>query len=127
MKSIKKRLGNRVAECLEYTEVHGRSAGMDKYGIKCYVAFVKFLEGETNDPNFGIAMETNNPSLAERYRPVDMQYLDECSHMVSLIKTKAALEHQIAYKRKRLEELEQQLIESATAEDYVPERVGIPI
>jgi hypothetical protein len=56
MKSIKKRLGDKVAECLEYTEVHGRSAGMDKYGIKCYVAFVKFLEGETNDPNFGIAM-----------------------------------------------------------------------
>jgi hypothetical protein len=127
MKSIKKRLGNRVAECLEYTEVHGRSAGMDKYGIKCYVAFVKFLEGETNDPNFGIAMETNNPSLAERYRPVDMRLIDELVGRVSLLKLKAALEKRIAEREKRIQELEQQLIENATAEDYVPERVGIPI
>ncbi len=57
--SLKQRFNGQANEVVEHCKVWGRLRTMEKYGVKDYLAFSKFIEAETNNPNFGI-----NPLLS---------------------------------------------------------------
>ena len=53
--SLKARFNGNKEEVIEYTRLWGRGKAMDKYGVKDYLAFSKFVEGETSNTNFGVS------------------------------------------------------------------------
>lgn len=126
MQSIKNRLGDKIPEVLDYTRQYGRSAAMDKFGIKDYICFDKFLKEETDEPNFGVA-PINRPRISNR--PVDVQLFQAYARKVSLLKTLARLRSEGKGLDKRIEDLEQQLVEAEEAlnvgRDYEPCEVRI--
>jgi len=72
MQSIKTRFNGNAQEVIDYTRIWGRQKAMrmveEKYGIKDYLCFSKFLEAETGNPNFGLCPTlggTGNNSWAE--------------------------------------------------------------
>lgn len=54
MQSLKKRLADRRYEILDFTRKYGRYRGQDYAGVKDYIAWTKWLEAETGNPNFGV-------------------------------------------------------------------------
>lgn len=54
MESLKKRLANQRDEILDYTEKYGRYKGQEFSGARDWIAWIKWLEAETHNPNFGI-------------------------------------------------------------------------
>jgi len=54
MKPLKILLKDRADEILRFTAEKGRSAGQRFAGVKDWVRWTKWLEGETGDPHFGI-------------------------------------------------------------------------
>jgi len=66
--SIRGKLNGNRKEAIEHARLYGRFATMGKYDIRDYVSFTKFIEEETNDPNFGLHPVFNtapNQSWAE--------------------------------------------------------------
>jgi len=53
--SLRKRFNGNKEEVIEYTRLWGRHKAMDKYEVKDYLAFSKFIESETGDSNLGIS------------------------------------------------------------------------
>lgn len=53
--SLKSRFNGNKEEVIEYTRLWGKGKAMDKYGVKDYLAFSKFIEGEIGDSNFGVS------------------------------------------------------------------------
>lgn len=53
MQSLRTRLAEQKEEVLDYTKRHGRSPAMEKFGVRDYVCFSKWLEEVTDDPLFG--------------------------------------------------------------------------
>lgn len=60
--SLKARFNGNAVEVIEYTKLWGRFKAMQKYEVCDYVAFSKWLEEETGDPNFGLVPEIRNES-----------------------------------------------------------------
>ncbi len=52
--SLRSRFNGQAKEVVEYCRLWGRDKAMDKYGARDYIAFCRFIEGETGDPNFGL-------------------------------------------------------------------------
>lgn len=53
MQSLKTRLEPIRDEVLQYTKTYGRFKAMDKYQVKDYACYHRWLEEVTNDPEFG--------------------------------------------------------------------------
>jgi len=53
--SLKRKFNGNKEEVIEYTRLWGRFKAMDKYEVKDYLAFSKFVEGETSNTNFGVS------------------------------------------------------------------------
>jgi len=51
---IKSKLNGNRKEAIEYVRLYGRFQAMARYDVRDYVAFTKFIEEETGDPNFGL-------------------------------------------------------------------------
>jgi hypothetical protein len=130
MKSFRRKFEGREIEILSYINEHGGRpisyTIMEHFGARDTIAWGRYCDEISEIFNFEF-VEADHTSLAGHYREPIIQYVADSSDLASLIKIKAAIDCQIACKRKRLEEIEQQIVEAATAEDYVPERVGIPI
>jgi hypothetical protein len=126
VKSLKNRLKDIIPEVLDYTKQYGRSAAMDKFGVRDYVRFVKFLTEVTHDPNFGIA-PINRPSV--NYKAPITEYMGECAAIAHLTEMDARIKATIARKKRRLAELEQKIFEAEeqlySDRDYIPCEVRI--
>jgi len=60
-KSLSIRFNGNGQEVVEYCRQFGRFRAMDKYGVKDYIAFSKFIERETGKAEFGLV-----PSVSGR-------------------------------------------------------------
>lgn len=99
MQSLRKRLNGNKEEVLRNTELYGWGYAMDKYGVKDYLAFGKFIEAETGNPNFG-----RNPTFSPNVgKDLGEQILDA---MLSYI---LKSETEVKLLRGRIEHLEWQL------------------
>ena len=105
MKKLRDRLN--IPEVLEFTKHHGRFAAMDKFGVKDYPAFLKFLKEETGDENFGIV--TNRPTTDNR--PTIIRLMAEYANLSTAFGSLARAQANIKRKKKRIAELEQELFE----------------
>jgi len=54
-RSLKTRFNGNGDEVVDYTRLWGRYKAMEKYDVKDYLAFSKFIEGKTGDSNLGIS------------------------------------------------------------------------
>lgn len=61
--SLSKRFNGNAKDVIEYTRIWGQGKAMDKYEIKDYIAFTKFLKEKTGDEHFGI-----RPALSNSFR-----------------------------------------------------------
>jgi len=94
-KSLKSRFNGNLQEVIEYTRVWGRVKAMEKYEVKDYVAFSRFIEDETHDENLGIhplLTGDTNKDLAENLldaifnkllqaREIEKQKEEEIKHL----------------------------------------------
>lgn len=119
MKKLNKRLN--IPEVLDFTRQNGRFAAMDKFDIRDYPAFVKFLKEETGDENFGI--QINRPRIEDR--PVDIQLFQAYSRKVSMLKNLARIRREGKRLDAHIERLEQQLLELEEAREHREELVLI--
>jgi len=99
MKPLRTRLSEQKEEILEYTQAYGRLKAMDKYQVKDYGCFSRWLEEVTHDPEFGF-----NCTI-RRYG--HMSVLDEL--MERFLHKVAKLEAEIKMKEERIKLLEWQL------------------
>ena len=60
MQPLRTRLAEQKEEILNYTKRYGRFKAMDKYGVKNYVCYSRWLEEVTNDALFGFEAACRN-------------------------------------------------------------------
>ena len=65
MQTLRKRLAERRDEILKFTAEKGRLVGMRFAGVKDYIAWLRWLERETGNRNFGIC--PTNPDTTESH------------------------------------------------------------
>lgn len=105
MQSLKTRLENCRKEVLDYTKYHGRSEAMDKFDIKTYDSFARWLEEETGEKMFGfrpVLGVDRNTSLGDQLVDAFLRkvaYMEtERAKQVEIIKT---LRWQLAQRKER--------------------------
>jgi len=98
MQSLRSRLnGNK--EVLRDTELYGWGYAMDKYGVRDYLAFAKYIEAETGNPNFG-----RNPTFSTNAgKDLGEQILD------AMLSYTLKSETKVKQLKSRIEHLEWQL------------------
>ena len=99
MQPLRTRLAEQKEEVLEYTQTYGRLKAMDKYKVKDYGCFSRWLEEVTHDAEFGF-----DPAI-RRYG--HMSVLDEL--LERFLHKVAKLEAEIRRKDERIELLQWQL------------------
>ena len=57
--SLKARFDGNSQEVLRDAELYGRNYAMDKWNVKDYLAFCRYLASETGNPNFGLNPKFN--------------------------------------------------------------------
>jgi len=129
-KSFKKRFGGKELEILHYINEQGGNPiacpVMEHYGAKDVIAWGRYVDAIALENNFKFAPVCH--LNLQNYRPLDLQYLDECAGISSLTKLVARLQHQIARKKIRRDELERQLLEVIEDNsDYIPSGIRIDI
>ena len=70
MQSLKSKFNGNKGEVIEYTRVWGRFKAMEKFGVRDYIAFSKFIQEETEDEIFGL-----HPLLHEADNTLDLKHL----------------------------------------------------
>ncbi|MBA7577587.1 hypothetical protein ES708_19440 [subsurface metagenome] len=99
MQSLRTRLAEQKEEILEYTQMYGRLKALDKYNVKDYGCFSRWLEEVTHDPEFGF------DCTIRRYG--HMSVLDEL--LERFLHKVAKLEAEIKVRNERIKLLEWQL------------------
>jgi len=96
MISLKKRLEVRKDEILKVTAEEGRGAGMRFAGVKCGIAFTKWLAlpEVAGDKNFGIC-PTKPDTLRSDYWFMHQAFMEAHKERLSLLKTRMDIEQQI--------------------------------
>ena len=61
MQSLKSRFNGSSQEVIEYAKTWGIFKAMDKYDVKDYLAFQKFIEDTTSEKNVGLCPVLGNP------------------------------------------------------------------
>lgn len=116
--SLKSRLDGNKQEVLEHARIWGIYSAMDKYQVKDYVSFKRFLEDETGDKNFGLHpllgsrgigawAEDLLDAILSKFEKMEAekQYLVNALHQVTL-----ELEYSKGHEAKRLEPRIQQIL-----------------
>ena len=99
MQPLRTRLAEQKEEILDYTRTYGRFKAMDKYQVKDYGCFSRWLEEVTHDPEFAF------DCTIRRYG--HMSVLDEL--LERFLHKVAKLEAEIKVKNERIKLLEWQL------------------
>jgi hypothetical protein len=82
VQSLKAKFNGNKGEVIEYTRVWGRHKAMDKFGVRDYIAFSRFLEEETKDASFGL-----RPLLNDSANSFSMSnFLDTVTTTISSLK-----------------------------------------
>ncbi len=79
--SLKARFNGNAKEVIEYCRVWGNFKAMEKYGVKDYVAFKKFIESETGNPNFGLNPELGSENSDNPFEGVLNAFLGKLHKM----------------------------------------------